>query len=110
MGLPAGSPFYRGVAQLVEHRSPKPGVGRSSRSAPAIFFKKIFNSGKMRKLVAYLKDIYDEMVHKVSWPTWDELQVQALVVMVATVIIAIVIWLMDFSFSGLMKFIYGLFY
>jgi len=64
----------------------------------------------MRKLVAYLKDIYDEMVHKVSWPTWDELQVQALVVMVATVIIAIVIWLMDFSFSGLMKFIYGLFY
>ena len=64
----------------------------------------------MRKLVAYLKDVYDEMVHKVSWPTWDELQVQALVVMVATVIIAVVIWLMDFTFSALMKFIYSLFY
>ena len=28
----------RGIAQLVEHRSPKPGVGGSSPSAPAIFY------------------------------------------------------------------------
>ena len=27
----------RGIAQLVEHRSPKPGVGGSSPSAPAKF-------------------------------------------------------------------------
>lgn len=27
----------RGIAQLVEHRSPKPGVGGSSPSAPASF-------------------------------------------------------------------------
>ncbi len=37
MGLPAGSPFYRGVAQLVEHRSPKPGVAGSSPVPPATF-------------------------------------------------------------------------
>ena len=30
--------LYRGIAQLVEHRSPKPGVGGSSPSAPATFF------------------------------------------------------------------------
>src|SRR5260370_35379813 len=30
-----GHGFWRGVAQLVEHRSPKPAVERSSRSAPA---------------------------------------------------------------------------
>ncbi len=64
----------------------------------------------MRKFIAYLKDVYDEMVHKVTWPTWEELQVQALVVMVATVIIAIVILAMDVTFKSLMKAIYSLFY
>ncbi len=64
----------------------------------------------MRKFIAYLKDVYDEMVHKVTWPTWEELQVQALVVMVATVIIATVILFMDVTFKNLMKAIYSLFY
>src|SRR5260370_5943494 len=31
-----GHGFWRGVAQLVEHRSPKPAVERSRRSAPAL--------------------------------------------------------------------------
>ena len=30
--------IFRSVAQLVEHRSPKPGVGGSSPSTPAKFF------------------------------------------------------------------------
>ena len=29
--------FVRGIAQLVEHRSPKPGVVSSNLTAPAIF-------------------------------------------------------------------------
>ena len=35
MGSPHGDPHYTGVAQLVEHRSPKPGVGSSSLSSRA---------------------------------------------------------------------------
>jgi len=63
----------------------------------------------MRKLVAYLKDVYNEMIQKVSWPSFDELQIQALVVLIASFIFAIVIMLMDVTFKGLMGLIYSLF-
>ena len=45
-------------------------------------------------------------VKKVTWPTWDKLQSSALLVMVATVIFAVVIFAMDFAFRHLMTFIY----
>jgi preprotein translocase subunit SecE len=61
------------------------------------------------KLIIYLQEAYDELVHKVTWPTWKELQSSALVVMVAYFIISLVIFVMDKSFETIMKFIYGLF-
>jgi preprotein translocase subunit SecE len=61
------------------------------------------------KLIIYLQEAYDELVHKVTWPTWKELQSSALVVMVASFIISLVIFVMDKSFETIMKFIYGLF-
>lgn len=62
------------------------------------------------KLKVYVEEAYEELVHKVTWPTWKELQSSALVVMVASFIIALVIFVMDFSFENIMEFIYGLFY
>ena len=62
------------------------------------------------KLKVYIQEAYDELVHKVTWPTWKELQNSALVVMVASFIISLVIFIMDFSFENIMNFIYGLFY
>ena len=46
------------------------------------------------------------MVHKVSWPTMKELQSSALIVMIASLLIALVIFVMDISFENLMKLIY----
>ena len=63
---------------------------------------------KMRKFINYLKESYAEMTRKVSWPTWDKLQSSAIVVMVASVIFALVIFAMDFCFQHLMSFIYTL--
>ena len=63
---------------------------------------------KMRKFINYLKESYAEMTKKVSWPSWDKLQSSAIVVMVASVIFAIVIFAMDFCFQNLMEFIYTL--
>ena len=63
---------------------------------------------KMRKFINYLKESYAEMTKKVSWPTWDKLQSSAIVVMVASVIFAIVIFAMDFCFQHLMSAIYTL--
>jgi len=62
------------------------------------------------KIMVYLQEAYDELVHKVTWPTWKELQSSALVVMVASFIISILIFVMDLSFRNIMSFIYGLFY
>jgi preprotein translocase, SecE subunit, bacterial len=61
------------------------------------------------KLKLYFEEAYNELVHKVSWPTWKELQNSAFIVMVASVIIAIVIFLMDFFFRNLMEFVYRIF-
>jgi preprotein translocase subunit SecE len=62
------------------------------------------------KLKLYFEEAYNELVHKVSWPTWTELQNSAVLVMIATAIIAILIALMDTSFRNLMKLIYSMFY
>ena len=62
----------------------------------------------MRKLINYFKESYTEMTKKVSWPTWSKLQSSAIVVMVASVIFAIVIFVMDFAFQNLMTAIYTL--
>ncbi len=62
------------------------------------------------KFKLYLQEAYDELIHKVTWPTWKELQSSALVVMVASLIISLVIFAMDLSFRNMMELIYGLFY
>jgi len=62
----------------------------------------------MRKFINYLKESYTELTKKVSWPSWDKLQSSAIVVMVASVIFAIVIFAMDFCFQHLMSAIYTL--
>ena len=64
----------------------------------------------MMKIKLYFQEAFNELIHKVSWPTWSDLQSSALVVMVASLIIALIIFAMDFSFQNLMDLIYGMFY
>jgi preprotein translocase subunit SecE len=49
------------------------------------------------------------MVHKVSWPSAKELTQSTVLVLVASIILALVVLLMDQIFENLMNFIYGLF-
>ena len=49
----------------------------------------------MSKIKAYFEDTTNELVHKTSWPTWQELQSSALVVLVASGIIAVMVMAMD---------------
>ena len=53
----------------------------------------------MSKLVGIIKESYNELINKVSWPTWSELQNSSIVVAIATVIIALIIYFMDSIFS-----------
>jgi preprotein translocase subunit SecE len=61
------------------------------------------------KFVEYVKESYDELMHKVSWPTWSELQNSAVVVSVASLIIALVVFMMDKSFEIILQQFYSLF-
>ena len=63
----------------------------------------------MAKKQSYLKSSYDELINKVSWPTWSELQSSSIVVAIASLIIALIIYLMDRVFSGGMDIFYSLF-
>ena len=58
------------------------------------------------KLTAYLKESYKELKEKTSWPTRKELTNSAVVVLIASVIIALIVWVMDFGFEELMKLVY----
>ena len=62
------------------------------------------------KVINYFKESYSELMHKVTWPTWSELQSSAILVMVTSLLLALVIWVMDFSFDKIMGFVYGLLY
>jgi preprotein translocase subunit SecE len=62
------------------------------------------------KIRTYIKETWTELIHKVSWPTWSDLQNSALVVMIGTVIISLIIFAMDVSFRNIMEMIYSLFY
>ncbi len=63
----------------------------------------------MEKIKAYFNDTYLELVTKVSWPTWKELQGSAMVVMIATLLTALLVYGIDWSFNHIMDMIYNLF-
>ena len=49
-----------------------------------------------------------ELTKKTAWPTWEKLQSSALLVLVTTVILAALLWVVDFLFQHLMTLIYTL--
>ena len=63
----------------------------------------------MNKVSNYVKESYHELVDKVTWPTWLQLQQSTVIVLVATILITAMVWVMDFASNGLLKFIYSLF-
>ncbi|MBK9390894.1 MAG: preprotein translocase subunit SecE [Bacteroidetes bacterium] len=58
----------------------------------------------------YFQDSLTELLHKVTWPTWSELQNSAVLVMVASLIFALIVAGMDLAFSNIMEFVYSLLY
>jgi preprotein translocase subunit SecE len=67
----------------------------------------------MSKFGNYVKESYDELVHKVSWPSFKELQSSAVVVAVAALILAFIVFLMDYIFgvqNGVWSGLLGIFY
>ncbi len=94
-GLPAKAKpgrfhIFTGIAQSVEHWSPKPGVGSSSLSSCA---KE--NKMKKLKLLTDIEESYNELRYKTSWPTKEQLIKSSIIVLIASIIIALIIFVMD---------------
>jgi preprotein translocase subunit SecE len=62
----------------------------------------------MKKIINYIKDSYNELVHKVSWPSRSELTNSAVIVMIASILMALVVWGVDSVFDRTVKLFYGL--
>jgi preprotein translocase subunit SecE len=63
----------------------------------------------MSKIVSYVKDSYRELLEKVTWPTWHQLQQSTMIVLVATLIITAIVWLMDLGIASLLDLFYSIF-
>jgi preprotein translocase subunit SecE len=63
----------------------------------------------MNKISTYFRESYKELLEKVTWPNWTQLQQSTMIVLAATLIITAVVGLMDFIASGGLKFIYKFF-
>ena len=63
----------------------------------------------MNKISAYFRDSYKELLQKVTWPSWDQLQQSTMIVLGATMVITLMVWVMDLAANNALKFIYSLF-
>ena len=57
--------------------------------------------------MGYIKNSYKELVGKVSWPSFSQLQSSAIVVMIASFIFGVIVMIMDVSFKEVMENVYG---
>ena len=60
----------------------------------------------MNKVTTYFRESYKELLEKVTWPTWLELQNSAVLVLIASIIISLVILAMDETAGNALKMFY----
>jgi preprotein translocase subunit SecE len=63
----------------------------------------------MNKVSHYFRDSWKELIEKVTWPTWNQLQQSTVIVLGATLVITAMVWVMDFASQNLLKLIYSFF-
>lgn len=60
----------------------------------------------MEKISLYIKESYYELINKVTWPTWAELQSSTILVLIASLIFAAAVFIMDLISKQVLSFIY----
>jgi preprotein translocase subunit SecE len=63
----------------------------------------------MNKVATYFKESYKELLEKVTWPTWEQLQQSTVIVLIATLVITGLVWGMDLVSQSGLKLIYSFF-
>lgn len=62
-----------------------------------------------QKISQNLKLTVEELLYKVTWPTWEELQSSAIVTLITSLIIALIVFIMDSAFENIFKVFYTIF-
>ena len=60
------------------------------------------------KLIKNIQESYNELRYKVSWPTQKQLINSSVLVLVASIVLAVVIWVIDLIFEHLMQLVYSI--
>ncbi len=60
----------------------------------------------MEKIILYVKESYNELVNKVTWPALPTLQSSTILVLIASLIIALIIFVMDLISKQTLDLIY----
>jgi len=60
----------------------------------------------MERISLYLKESYDELLNKVTWPTWSKLLQDSRLVLVASLILSLIIFVLDMAAQGFLGLIY----
>jgi preprotein translocase subunit SecE len=60
----------------------------------------------MNKISNYFRESYKELVEKVSWPTWPQLQQSTMIVLAATLVVTLLVMTMDFAAGNVMRQVY----
>jgi preprotein translocase subunit SecE len=63
----------------------------------------------MKKIKQYILESYDELRHKVSWPKYNDLQNSSVLVLVASIIFAVIIGVIDIAFDNILSWYYNAF-
>ncbi len=63
----------------------------------------------MNKITTYFRESYRELLEKVTWPSWTQLQQSTVIVLIATLLITLIVWIMDLVSSTILHFVYSLF-
>jgi preprotein translocase subunit SecE len=70
---------------------------------------KAIKFNKMNKITTYFRESYRELLEKVTWPSWTQLQQSTVIVLVATLLITLIVWIMDVISSSVLHLIYSFF-
>jgi preprotein translocase subunit SecE len=60
----------------------------------------------MEKITTYFQEAYDELLNKVTWPTWSELQESSVIVLITALIISFIVLGIDLSFKEVTQLLY----
>ncbi len=87
---------------MVGERSPKPSMW--VRFLPPVLKNK--SKDMFKKIIDYCKACYEELAHKTTWPTRKQLMHSAVVVLSASLVIALIVFCFDSVFKFAMRMVY----